>query len=147
MKTYTIKEVSNLLDLPASTLRYYEEVGILSHVEKNPSGQRVYQESHIHRLFTIICFKRTGMSISKIQSFFQYEEDKLSNIDAILDLLNNQKKEVDEQIKALVEDIEHVQKKIIYYREIKNAMNSKEVIPDWSKFKNLEIKYNGVNFD
>ncbi len=134
MKTYTIKEVSKLLDLPASTLRYYEEVGILSNVEKNSSGQRVYEEHHIHRLYTIICFKRTGMSISKIQNFFQYEEDKLSNIDNILNLLSNQKNEVNEQIKSLIEDIEHVQKKIIYYREIKNAMNNKKTIPDWSKF-------------
>jgi len=35
MKTYSIKEVSKLLGLPSSTLRYYEELGILSNVQKN----------------------------------------------------------------------------------------------------------------
>jgi Predicted transcriptional regulators len=147
MKIYTIREVSKLLDLPPSTLRYYEEVGILSNVKKNSSGQRIYEESHIHRLFTIICFKRTGMSISKIQSFFIYEEDKAANIDNLIDLLNNQKKQVDEQIKGLIEDIEHVQKKIIYYRGIKNAIDNDRNMPNWNEFKDLEIKYKGINFD
>lgn len=147
MKTYTIKEVSKLLGLPSSTLRYYEEVGILTNVEKNSSGQRVYEEGHLNRLYTILCFKRTGMSISQLQTFFNFEEDKFTNIDGIISLLSEQKNQVDEQIKDLIKDIEHVQKKLIYYRGIREALEMKKTIPEWSDFKNLEIKYNGINFD
>lgn len=147
MKTYTIKEVSKLLGLPSSTLRYYEEVGILTNVEKNSSGQRVYEEGHLNRLYTILCFKRTGMSISQLQTFFNFEEDKFTNIDGIISLLSEQKNQVDEQIKDLIKDIEHVQKKLIYYRGIREALEMKKTIPEWSDFKNLEIKYKGINFD
>lgn len=147
MKTYTIKEISKLLELPPSTLRYYEEVGILTNVQKNSSGQRIYQEAHLHRLYTILCFKRTGMTISQLKDFFTYEEDKYSNVDAIINLLSEQKNQVDYQINELIKDIEHVQKKLIYYRGIKNALDMKKDIPEWSDFKNLEIKYKGINFD
>ena len=34
MKTYTIREISELFSLPASTLRYYESEGLLPVVEK-----------------------------------------------------------------------------------------------------------------
>ena len=37
MKTYTIRELSEMCDLPASTLRYYESEGLLPEVPKSPS--------------------------------------------------------------------------------------------------------------
>ena len=40
MDTYTIKEVSEMFHLPSSTLRYYEDLGILTNVERSKSGQR-----------------------------------------------------------------------------------------------------------
>ena len=37
MQTYTIREISELFSLPASTLRYYESEGLLPNVEKSSS--------------------------------------------------------------------------------------------------------------
>lgn len=39
-KIYTIREVSKIFDLPVSTLRYYEDEGILTHVGRSASNQR-----------------------------------------------------------------------------------------------------------
>ena len=55
-KQYSIREVSAKFNLPASTLRYYEEVGILTDIPRNSSGKRIYLEKHINRLKTICCF-------------------------------------------------------------------------------------------
>ena len=41
MKTYSIREISELFSLPASTLRYYESEGLLPNVEKSSSKQRI----------------------------------------------------------------------------------------------------------
>ena len=41
MKTYTIKEVSELFNIPNSTIRYYEEIGILTKVERNSVGKKI----------------------------------------------------------------------------------------------------------
>ena len=40
MKEYTIKEISELFQLPASTIRYYEEEGILTNIARTASGRR-----------------------------------------------------------------------------------------------------------
>ena len=80
MDTYTIKEVSEMFHLPSSTLRYYEDLGILTNVGRSKSGQRVYIRGHINRLKTICCFKKTGMSIAKLQQFFACEEDESAHI-------------------------------------------------------------------
>lgn len=57
MKTYTIKEVSELFNIPNSTIRYYEEIGLLTKVERNYTGKRIFLENHINRLKAISCFK------------------------------------------------------------------------------------------
>ena len=41
-KQYSIREVSAKFNLSASTLRYYEEVGILTDIPRNSSGKRIY---------------------------------------------------------------------------------------------------------
>ena len=66
MAQYTIRQVAEMFRMPTSTLRYYEEEGILTNVEKNKSGQRIYTEGHLNRLRTICCFKGTGMTIAQL---------------------------------------------------------------------------------
>lgn len=135
MSVYTIKEVSQLLHLPASTLRYYEDIGILPKVERTSSGQRIYTLEHINRLKSICCFKRAGMSISKLQTFFSYEENEFSHIDEILSLLTEQKEQLSEQLFKIQEDFEHVKRKISYYNDIKKCIETNQPIPCWSDYE------------
>ena len=76
-----------MFHLPSSTLRYYEDLGILTNVGRSKSGQRGYIQGQINRLKTICCFKKTGMSIAKLQQFLACEEDESAHIDEILSLL------------------------------------------------------------
>ena len=50
MDTYTIQEISQKFDLPASTLRYYEDIGLLTDVERTENNQRVYNFGHVCQL-------------------------------------------------------------------------------------------------
>ncbi|MDO5424422.1 MAG: MerR family transcriptional regulator [Eubacteriales bacterium] len=139
MKTYTIKEVSKMFNLPASTLRYYEDMGILTNVGRTESGQRIYTDGHINRLRTICCFKGTGMSIAKLQTFFSYEEKETGCVDAILDLLNEQKAEVTAQIEKMQKDLKHVERKLHYYSDIKTAQEAGTPLPDWADYRDKEF--------
>ena len=44
-QTYTIREMSERFGLPASTLRYYEEIGLLTDVIHTESKKRIYCRS------------------------------------------------------------------------------------------------------
>ena len=71
MAQYTIREISEMFQLPSSTLRYYEDMEILTNIKRNNSGQRIYEDCHVNRLRTICCFKNAGMSISQLKEFHQ----------------------------------------------------------------------------
>lgn len=53
---YSIKEISEKFGLKASTIRYYEEIGLLEDVEHKDTYHRVYTDAHIDRLSAIECY-------------------------------------------------------------------------------------------
>lgn len=131
MQTYTIREISELFSLPASTLRYYESERLLPVVEKNASGQRLYTQEHIERLKCINCFKRTGMTIPHLRKFFEYEADEARYIDDIIRLVEDQEKIVDEKLRQLQKDSAHVHHKVEHYKAIKHALENNLPLPVW----------------
>jgi len=134
MKTYTIKEISNLFQLPASTLRYYEEVGVLPKIERTSSGQRIYTEDHISRLHAICCFKRAGITISDIQKYFLLEDEKFTHVDEILLLLTTNKEKMEIQLRQLSDGLTHINEKLAYYSAIKTAIEAGTELPSWQDF-------------
>lgn len=133
MHTYTIREMSELFSLPASTLRYYESEGLLPLVEKNSSGQRIYTKEHIDRLQCINCFKRTGMTIPQLRKFFEYETDEALYINDIIQLLEDQEKQLDKKLRQLQKDSAHVHHKVRYYKAIRHALENDLPLPEWKE--------------
>ena len=137
MKTYTIREISERFHLPASTLRYYEEVGLLENVARTESKQRIYTDEHIKRLDGIECFKRTGLSITGIQEFYKYEStlsENTQNIDNILALVTKHESHIIDQIAVLQQELLHIQHKVRYYNGVKKAIEANEKWPEWDEF-------------
>lgn len=70
--TYTIKEAAALTGLPASTLRYYESMGVFAAVERgDTSGHRVYSEADMNVLMSVSCLNAIGMSVSDIRKYVE----------------------------------------------------------------------------
>lgn len=134
MQTYTIKEVSELFHLPASTLRYYEDMGILPPVNRTASNQRIYTDEHVGRLKAICCFKRAGVTIPDICRYFTLEDDKFTNIDDILLLLTKNRTQMENKLEQLSKDLVHINEKIAYYEAIKQAIAEKRELPSWKDY-------------
>lgn len=134
-KTYSIREISKMFELPISTLRYYEDEGILTKVGRTEGNQRIYYEMHVNRLSTICCFKRAGMTIGELQKFFQYEETEDESIDDIVGLLEERKNSVEQQLEELKKDYIHVQKKLRFYKDIREALKDGKEKPRWEDYR------------
>lgn len=131
-KTYTIRDVSQRFGLPASTLRYYEEVGLLKDIRRN-GKHRLYEDKHLGRLGAIQCFKQTGMSISQIQEFF-YHEDVTEDYEALVNLLAQQSAAIETQLQQLLENQRHITAKLAFYSAKKVARQQGLPEPCWDDF-------------
>lgn len=132
-QTYTIRELSIKYNLPSSTLRYYEDMGLLTDVIHTEKGARIYTEKHIERLEGILCFKRTGLPIAKIQEYYRYETDIAGNIEEIVAMMSEQEQDILKQMEDLNSGLEHIRQKIYYYELVKNALEKGEPMPIWGE--------------
>ena len=69
-RSYTIKEAATLTGLPASTLRYYETIGVIAPISRGASSKhRVYDEGDLDQLMWVACLAATGMSVSDMRQY------------------------------------------------------------------------------
>ena len=68
---YTIGQVSEMFDLPVSTLRYYDKEGLFPELNRT-SGIRQFSENEIEALRVIECLKKTGLQIKDIKQFMKF---------------------------------------------------------------------------
>ncbi len=130
---YSIKDMSEKFNLPSSALRYYEEIGLLENVEHLNGYHRIYTEAHVDRLNAIECFKKAGLPLKEIKLFFEYEKNMQKNSQNILEMMMEQKKKTEKEIKDLKAGLAHLEKKIKYYSIVDDAVKSGEKIPSWQE--------------
>lgn len=66
VSTYQISELAERSGIPATTLRYYEQEGLLS-ADRTPAGYRTYDEGAVDRLTFITSGKSVGLPLDKIR--------------------------------------------------------------------------------
>ena len=79
------------LDVPASTLRFYDKEGLLPFVERFPDGIRVFQDTDLEWLQIIGCMKKAGMSIRDIRQYIEQAQRGDDTIALRLVILHRQR--------------------------------------------------------
>ncbi len=133
MAEYTIRELAERYQVQASTLRYYEEVGLLKAVVHNEKQQRVYSEEHIAALDAIQCFKQTGLPLGRIREFFEYSEDLRGHIQEVVDMMTEHEQSIVQKIQELQCGLEHIRHKVRFYEGIQKAIENDTEWPCWDE--------------
>lgn len=121
-RSYSIKEAAALTGLPASTLRYYEQVGVIAPVSRGASsGHRVYDEDDLDQLMWVSCLAATGMSIGDMRV---YMDNNRLGAEAAADqqrLLEEQQVRLAVEAAALVLRQRYVDLKIAYWQAVREG--------------------------
>ena len=113
---YSIGEVSEMLKISISTLRYYDKEGLLPLINRTSGNIRVFDETDLECLKMIECLKTTGMQLKDIKSFFVWCEEGDSTIEKRYDLFLLQKAKTERQIEELQNALARINYKCEYYR-------------------------------
>lgn len=71
---YSILELSKLAGISTRTLRYYDQIGLLTPVRDSQSRYRIYREQEVDVLQQILFYKELGFSLSSIQKIIKNPE-------------------------------------------------------------------------
>lgn len=66
---YTIGELSKICNIPTSTLRYYDKLGLFSNIKRDVNNNRIYTDYEALTLKWISCLKETGMPLNEIKDY------------------------------------------------------------------------------
>lgn len=129
---YTIGQVSELFDLPISTLRYYDKEGLFPHMERS-SGIRRFGENELEALRVIECLKKSGMNIKDIRQFMDWCAQGSSTYPMRLEFFQHQKEIVEKEIKKMEKVLDMIRFKCWYYEQaMKDGSEDRihEMLPD-----------------
>lgn len=113
---YTIGQVSEMFDLPISTLRYYDKEGFFPNIQR-VSGIRKFSETEIQSLRIIECLKKSGLEIKAIKLFMQWCNEGSTTYEKRHDLFLKQKQNVEAEIERLNHTLDILKYKCWYYEQ------------------------------
>ncbi|WP_125771467.1 MerR family transcriptional regulator [Companilactobacillus furfuricola] len=149
--SYSIGQVSKKLGITVDTIRYYDKSGILPFVKKNEIGRREFTDNDVHLMRTIICLKNAGVSVADISKFIDYRLQGDSTLNERYQLLEEHRKDLQQQITDLQDTMSYLKFKEWYYQtaveagteEIHFVPNTNEVIPDLADEYSNHLKETG----
>ncbi len=147
---YTIGEMAKILEIPASTLRYYDKEGLLPFVERSNSGIRMFTDKDYEWLTVIDCLKKSGLTIKDIKTFIEMAEKGDESISDRLELFRSRRNAVKKQIQDMQETLELLKFKCWYYEQaIQDGSEEKvkamtiDEIPE--QYRNVKLKMKNIH--
>lgn len=112
----TVNEVSKITGVSVRTLHYYDKIGLLKPTKTTDSGYRMYDDTAISRLQSILLFRELQFPLKEIKNILDSPD-------------YDSKKALTQQIELLELEYRHIGELISFAREIKdkgvNIMNFK----------------------
>ncbi len=118
MSLYTTGEIAKLTGVSVRTVQFYDRKGILPPSQLSEGGRRLYSQEDLGKLQRICLWKTMGLSLEAIKGILESQ-----NADKVLELL------LEQQAKALEEDIQDRQQQLRSIRALEENLKSAEKIP------------------
>ena len=96
-----IGEVARLTGVPAKTIRYYEDTGLLPRAERAQNGYRVYGDRAVHMLRFIKRSRDLGFSVKDVGNLLALWDDKKRESAEVKELTRRHLKDIEQKIEQL----------------------------------------------
>ena len=135
-----IKDVSLKYDITARTLRYYEDMGLLTSTRSDDYAYRMYDESAVRRLEKILILRKLNISIKDIQRIFS-----ASGSDVVLEVLEKKVQNIDDEV-ALLHELKDIVLDFIREIERVDFANNSDIKQLYDKAKEIETQLVNVDY-
>ncbi len=112
-----IAEVSERYGISSDTLRYYERIGLLPHVQRNGGGIREYSELDIRWVEFVKCMRRAGLPIEVLIEYVGMVQQGDPTIEARKEILIEQRNLLVSKMNEIQKTLDVLNHKIDVYEE------------------------------
>ncbi|GGX85933.1 MerR family transcriptional regulator [Streptomyces fructofermentans] len=121
---YTISEVVAFTGLTAHTLRWYERIGLMPHIDRSHTGQRRYTNRDLDWLDLVGKLRLTGMPVAGMVRYAEMVREGDHTYTDRFELLEATRRDVRERIAELQDTLAVLDRKINFYADAGRALAS-----------------------
>lgn len=118
---YTISEVAAFTGLTAHTLRWYERIGLMPHIDRSHTGQRRFSNRDLDWLAFVGKLRLTGMPVADMVTYAEMVREGEATFEARAELLQRTRRDVLERIAELQDTLAVLDHKIKFYADARTA--------------------------
>ncbi|MFF8918620.1 MerR family transcriptional regulator [Streptomyces sp. NPDC015032] len=118
---YTISEVVAVTGLTAHTLRWYERIGLMPHVDRSHTGQRRFTNRDLDWLAFVGKLRLTGMSVADMVRYAELLREGEHTFEERQELLESTRRDVKARIAELQDTLAVLDHKIDFYASARRA--------------------------
>ncbi|MCM2388641.1 MerR family transcriptional regulator [Streptomyces albipurpureus] len=115
---YTISEVADFTGLTAHTLRWYERIGLMAHVDRSHTGQRRFSNQDLEWLALVGKLRLTGMSVADMVRYAELVRAGDRTLEERRELLARTRRDVLTRIAELQGTLAVLDYKIEHYTDL-----------------------------
>ncbi len=104
--TYTIGQLARALEMPTTTLRYYERIGLLSPEDRSSGNYRLYTQASLRQLRFIRAAQAIGFTLGQIKTLLSGDDARNPPCSVVRELIEDRLADVEKRLK----DLRHVRK-------------------------------------
>ena len=118
---YTISEVAAFTGLTAHTLRWYERIGLMPHVDRSHTGQRRFTNRDLDWLSFVGKLRLTGMPVAHMVRYAELLREGEHTFEERQELLEATRRDVKTRIAELQDTLAVLDYKIDFYAGARRA--------------------------
>ena len=119
---YTVKQVAEMMELSAHTVRYYENAGLIPGVDRSIGNARLFSQYNLSWLHLVHCLRMTGLSVEGVKYYIELCQEGDSTIQERAEVIFQQEKNLREQLRMLKKQMEVLKYKKNYYANLLKGM-------------------------
>ena len=118
-RQFTISQVAKAANLPTTTVRYYERVGLFEPEDRSAGNYRLYSEESLRKLKFIRAAQAIGFTLDDVKALLSTPSNTALPCREVQSLIEDRLAEVGRRLK----DLRHVQRVLKSSREKCNEAN------------------------
>lgn len=114
----TVKDVAKKFNISEHAVRYYSDENLIPNLKRDKNNNRIFDEETLNWIQGIICLRNCGMSIKSIKEYVNLCLIGDSTVKERKNIILEQKKLIDEEIKKLNQSSIFLNHKLEVYNKV-----------------------------
>ncbi len=114
---FTIKQAAQRTGLSIDTLHYYERIGLIEPVKRNPSGHRRFTQNDLAWIELLLHLRDTGMPLAQLLRFARLRRQDTDTLAERRLILEEHQRALEQHIRELEQHLQHLKQKIARFKQ------------------------------